>query len=587
MKDTSIAEPAVALTDAGLLTGVKARSVLLLAGVCFALFFWHLGEVPFYLRGEPREGLVVQAMEASSNWTLPVVNGSYIPFKPPLFHWAALLIAEMLGRIDELTLRLPSAIFATLGIFLTYFAGARLWGEKAGLASAVVLATNHEWWTAASLAQVDMTLAFFMTAALLLFLLVYRNRGEEIGLLAPLAVALLLACATLAKGPVGLAIPLLIFFCFLALRGKLALLRKFHLLASAALFCLVAGSWYLLALRQGGQAFFLRQIVNENFRTAVGAYGHYQSPFYFVPAWLSNMLPWSLFFPAMALFAYRKREWLRDERVVYLLVWFATVFLFFSLARGKRAIYILPVYPAAALLFGAWWAEFSEHLGDGVRIVKVAACVAAAVCLAVPFVFLLRLLGWNTLGAMRSGAARHADLSLVLNSLESPSMLVWSSMAATAAAGLLLAYGAIKNRWNIVFVSLAVATAASALSIKQVYFPALAAERTLKPFMTHVLGEVDKETAALYTYRSFDYGAVFYAARHVPPYPSDAPFPKPPFFLLMWESEWDRLPKSAGVKIVDISEALGANKRQHMALVRVGESIPALEGAAVNPDDEE
>src|SRR5262249_11194961 len=244
-------------------------------------------------------------------------------------------------------------------------------------------------------------------------------------------------------------------------------------------------------------------------------------------------------------------------------------------------------YPATALLFGAWWTVFSKELGNGLTIARAAACVAAAVCLAVPSLFLLRLLGWNALGAMRAGAARHADVSLVLKSLEAPSMLGWRSMAAAAAAGLLLVYGAIKNRWNIVFVSLAVAAAASVLSIKQVYFPALAAERTLKPFMTRVRGAVDKETAALYSYRSFDYGAVFYAARHVPPYPSDAPFPKPPFFLLMWESEWEALPKSAGIRLVDSSEELGANKRQHMALVRVGESITALAGAAVTPDDEE
>lgn len=104
--------------------------------------------------------------------------------------------------------------------------------------------------------------------------------------------------------------------------------------------------------------------------------------------------------------------------------------------------------------------------------------------------------------------------------------------------------------------------------------------------MTRVRGALDKETAELYTYRSFDYGAVFYAARHVPRYPSDGPFPTPPFFVLMWESEWEALPKSPGIRMVDMSEGLGTNKRQPMALIRVGESIPALEGAAVNPDEE-
>jgi 4-amino-4-deoxy-L-arabinose transferase-like glycosyltransferase len=587
MKDISMAAPVGAATDASPSAGVKTRSVLLLAGLCFALLFWRLGDVPFYLRGEPREGLVVQEMAASSNWTLPAVNGSYIPFKPPLFHWTALFSAKALGRIDELTVRLPSALFAALGVFLVYFAGARLWEERVGFAAAAVLATNHEWWTAASLAQVDMTLAFFMTAALLLFLFAYRHRGEEIASTFSLAIALLLGGATLAKGPVGVVIPGIIFFSFLALRRNLAVLKNSHLVPGVAAFCLVAGSWYLLAFRQGGEAFLQRQILNENLRTAVGGYGHYQSPFYFLSAWLSNMLPWSLFFPAMALFACRKREWLRDERVVYLLVWFAAVFVFFSLARGKRSIYILPLYPAAALLFGAWWTEFSQDRVDGKALARAAACLAAAVCLAVPGVFLPRLFGWNTIGAMRSSAARHADVSLALRSLESPPIWVWSCLALTAAAGLLLLYAAIKNRWNLVFASLAVATAATVFCVKQVYFPALASERTLKPFMIRVRSAVDKETAALYTYRSFDYGAVFYAARHVPQYPSEAPFPEPPFFLLMWKSEWERLPKSAGVQRVDISEGLGANKRQPMALVRVSESIQAPEGEPVNPDDEE
>src|SRR5262249_20270310 len=208
MNDTWKALPAATATDVRPLAGVKARSIVLLAGLCLGLLVWHLGEVPFYLRGEPREGLVVQEMQVSGDWILPAVNGSYVPFKPPLFHWAALAAAGVFGGIDEFTLRFPSAVFATLGVFLIYFAGARLWEEKAGLASAVVLATNHEWWTAASLAQVDMTLAFFMTAALLLFLFACRRRGKEIGVAEPLAIALLLGCATLAKGPVGLAIPL-------------------------------------------------------------------------------------------------------------------------------------------------------------------------------------------------------------------------------------------------------------------------------------------------------------------------------------------------------------------------------------------
>lgn len=577
------------MLKSGLLAGLKIRSVLLLAGLCFPMFFWQLGEVPFYVRGEPREGLVVQEIRASADWILPVVNGSYIPFKPPLYHWTAVVAAKSLGRVDEFTLRLPSALFAALGVFLIYLAGARLWEEKAGLVAAVALATSHEWWNAGALAQVDMTLAFFMVAALLLFLFVYRGRGEGAGLPGCLGIALLLALATLAKGPMGVVIPLLVFLSFLALRRNLAFLKKLHLLPGAAVFCLVAGSWYLPALRQGGEEFFLRQIVNENFRTAVGTYGHYQSPFYFLPAWLLNMLPWSLFVPAVAFFAYRERRWLSDERVSYLLVWFAAVFLFFSLARGKRSIYILPLYPAAALLFGAWWAELAREKIDRLWPARAAGYIAAAACLIVPAIFLVRFLGWDFVGAMRSSGRtlKHADLSLVLRSLESPSRPVWVCVVLSGVAGLALIRALVKRRWDAVFASLAVGAMASGLAIKQVYYPALAAERTLKPFMARARSAVEKEGSPLYFYRSFDYGAVFYAGRHVREYPEKPPFPQPPCFLLMWEEEWERLPESNGLARLDTSEGIGAARRHHMVLVKIENTAPALQGKPVLPDDEE
>ena len=97
---------------------------LLLVVLCFLLFFWKLGDIPFYSRGEPREGLVVSEMSSSGNWILPLVNADYIPFKPPLFHWSGILVAKVLGRVDEFSVRFPSALFATLGVFLTYLAGA-------------------------------------------------------------------------------------------------------------------------------------------------------------------------------------------------------------------------------------------------------------------------------------------------------------------------------------------------------------------------------------------------------------------------------------------------------------------------------
>src|SRR5262245_12365157 len=99
---------------------LRIRNLVVLIVIAWLLFFFKLANVPFYERGEPREGLVVVEMYSSGNFILPLVNGEYIPFKPPLFHWFALIAAKLFGGIDEFSLRLPSAFFAALGVLLTY-----------------------------------------------------------------------------------------------------------------------------------------------------------------------------------------------------------------------------------------------------------------------------------------------------------------------------------------------------------------------------------------------------------------------------------------------------------------------------------
>src|SRR5262249_23042985 len=91
------------------ISGMNARrfgNVAILFGFCFVLLFLGWGILLFYPGGEPREGWVLWEMYRSGNWFLPAVSGVYIPFKPPLFHWFALLLSYLFGRVDEFTLRL-------------------------------------------------------------------------------------------------------------------------------------------------------------------------------------------------------------------------------------------------------------------------------------------------------------------------------------------------------------------------------------------------------------------------------------------------------------------------------------------------
>jgi hypothetical protein len=85
--------------------GIKFWGLLLLLALCLSQFFWRLGQAPFYTRGGAREGLVVWEMYKTGNWILPIINGDYIPFKPPFFHWIGVLISLANGRVHPFPLR--------------------------------------------------------------------------------------------------------------------------------------------------------------------------------------------------------------------------------------------------------------------------------------------------------------------------------------------------------------------------------------------------------------------------------------------------------------------------------------------------
>ncbi len=542
-------------------------NVAFLLALCFILLFWELGDLPFFNRGEPREGLVVWEMYHSGDWILPAVNGDYIPFKPPLFHWFALILGHLFGQINEFTLRLPSALFATLGVLMTYIAGARLWGERAGVIAGVVLATCVEWWNAGADTQVDMTLAFFISAACLYFYYLYTR--QDFGLLKCLGLPLLLGLATLAKGPVGLAVPSMVILAFLCARRDFTFVKKLHLFASAAVFLTVAGSWYALALWQGGWPFFLRQIINETLLTAVGSYGHHQPIYYYVPIFFQNTMPWSFFFPALGLYLYRQRRQFSHEHLLFPSIWLITVLVFFSLSLGKRGVYILPLYPAFALLIGAWWQRLGEGKPDNHRFTSwiggfVAISYAtglAALC--------LYIAGQNGLANPRLFAAltQFKNVRQILGFLTPPSPIVVACLMLFTAALFCLIWALSKKNWQIIFASLTGIAVAISIAMKSAIFPPIAFARTLKPFMERVTEKVDPKLPLLF-FRGFDYGTVFYSHRHVPPYARKAAELKPPFFLLMWEEDWQALRGRNDLKMMDISEGRTAVGKHRLVLVR-------------------
>jgi 4-amino-4-deoxy-L-arabinose transferase-like glycosyltransferase len=525
---------------------------------------------PFYTRGEPREALVVQTIVTSGEIVLPMRNGDELPSKPPLFHWLGAIASKVQGRLSEASIRFPSLVFSLVTVAATAAAAWAWWGAATAVLSSVILATSFQWLASSVVARVDMVLAGTISLALLLF-----ARAIETGRRIPVVVYVLLVAATLTKGPVGLVLPCAIALVTLALRGELRFVgwRDLRLLTLATG---AVALWYAAAWAVGGQAFLDKQILKENvFRVldaeSAGA-GHVEAFWYYVPLLAAGLAPWSLFVPGLAVAAWARRSAKRnpvaspppspetdppgevgialegfatadssaapvrqaptveplapesfdprfDPHVLFLLVWGGLTFVMFSLAGSKRAVYLLPAYPAYAMLVGyAWNRVFAHGSSGGAAIALMAGAVATAAVVALAGILEVAGAFGVPLAAWLKGLVSDADVNNVAPMLEAMArhrVVVLPCALVMIVCAWTMIGAARSGRWVRVVIATAAAVFALTAVTSTTLLPAVASERSARSFLVRVEQHVPA-TTPLSFYRAFDYGAVFYRRAAIP-----------------------------------------------------------------------
>jgi 4-amino-4-deoxy-L-arabinose transferase-like glycosyltransferase len=336
--------------------------LLLLTTLCGVLYFPYLGNTPFFDKGEPREALAVQDIVQRGEWLFPLKRATAIPSKPPLFHWSAALTYQATGKLNEATIRFPSAFYATLGVLLLYLLGRKLYGAEIGLLAGAILATTLIYSNQAVSARVDMTLCFFVTVSLILFYSLYRGFLRH--QLWYLLFYALVGIGALAKGPLGILLPGLVIAVFLMMKKNWQLLSKFAFHPGVAIAVVLAVGWYGLAITRGGEGFVDRQLLQENLERFFGGSGHSHPVYHYLSYLFSLGIPWSLFLP-FVLWDYLRKGLTANDNRLFLLLWFLVMFVFFSVSAGKRPVYLLPIFPAISLLVGVWLSEVKS--AEGVR----------------------------------------------------------------------------------------------------------------------------------------------------------------------------------------------------------------------------
>jgi hypothetical protein len=417
-----------------------------------------------------------------------------------------------------------------------------------------------------------------MTGALLLF---YRGvlRGGLSRVEALVAYGLLV-CATLTKGPVGFLLPGLILGAALVTLRKWALIPRFHPLLGALVIVVGVGSWYLAGWQLGGESFYRKHILKENVFRFLGASamksGHEHGFLYYLPTFAAGFLPWTPFLLAALVHAVRDRVARHHPRIAFPLIWFVVVFLFYSAASAKRSVYLLALYPAAALLVGWWWndlrasATAPRWLGSrGAQLVVVV--IAFAVVLPLALV-LAEGVGFAPL--TRLAPVLHpkdqANLPLVRDIIDTHLLAISVGLAVLLAA-LAAALVALRRRkWAPLFAASAALAVALWTLVFGLFQPALAHQRTLAPFVVDAAGRIGGRPLYFYP-GTFDFGAAFYAPAGTRHWRHQRDHGPGPHYVLVWEDQVAALPTVAGgpPAVLAVSAGTEPKGRRHLALVRL------------------
>ena len=364
---------------------VRTRVVTTLIFVLCVIWFGNLGYRSLVRPDEGRYAEIAREMAITGDWTTPRLNGIKYFEKPPLQYWMTAAAFKAFGE-HEWTARLWAALTGFAGVLMVGFTGARLFGRQAGFYSAVVLASSLLYAVIGHINTLDMGVTFWLTIGLLGFLLGQRGarRTRETRLWMLLA-WVAMGFGFLSKGLIGLALPAAAMVAYAIVHRDISFLKRLEPVAGIAIILVIALPW-IIAVSIANPEFPHFFFIHEHFQRFLTRVHHRTAPWwYFVPILIAGMLPWTPMLVQALIAAWKSDPGGRSFKPRrFLLLYASVIFLFFSASQSKLPSYILPIFPALALLVGEWLTRIRGRTLTWL-ILPVAA-VALAGAIASPFV---------------------------------------------------------------------------------------------------------------------------------------------------------------------------------------------------------
>jgi 4-amino-4-deoxy-L-arabinose transferase-like glycosyltransferase len=422
-----------------------------LALIAISVFFVELGTARLWDRDEPRNSRASHEMLSRGDWIVPTFNGELRDHKPILLYWGQMLSYLTLGE-SEFAARLPSALCALMTIFAVAVLGSRLSGKPRGLSqegfwAAGCMATCGLFVMAGRAATPDACLVAFSTmgiAALVIASLspnapYSSGRVSRARWVPAMFGYTMLGLAVLAKGPVGLVLPLIVVHAWWLICSRLQhvavslqgadkcephsssptwgawlwqqccvmwdtfnplqcfrAIVALRTIPGVLLSLLAAAPWYIAVGLETNGAFLRGFFLEHNVGRALGSMeGHNGSILFYPVAFLVGTFPWSMWAIPVVLWCVKAARGngnvVQRQMVVLSAVWIGVYVFAFSAASTKLPSYITPCYAGAALALGSFWRQFETAWSRpawSLRRVAYALTVAVGVAIAVGIVWL-------------------------------------------------------------------------------------------------------------------------------------------------------------------------------------------------------
>ncbi len=298
---------------------------------------------------DTRFALFVHEMSENGIYPFPQLYGKFYPdytsIPVILMYWSSLIF----GKINWLTIVLPSAIAMAFIVMFVYKIGCRMYSHYHGLIAALLMFSSWEILNIGRIVSLD---AYPALAAIVGFYLLY-TADEDKKYLRLWWLPVLMILGFLARGPIGVIVPTAVFVAYCLIAGRF--LRLFILGASGAV--ILAGLlalWAWFSYRCGGDAFY-----KEFWYMQIGnRLSNVKPPwYYFADALGSYAITYPLGMAVLGTYIYcfRKKMFLlrqepKIQKIQLLAVWMLIILVGMSVPGTKHLRYVTGAIPAAALL---------------------------------------------------------------------------------------------------------------------------------------------------------------------------------------------------------------------------------------------